>query len=537
MPASRVAGAASPRHCAVASPHALATQAASDVVRSGGNAIDAALTAAFVLTVVYPHNTALGGDLIALVREVDGTMTCVNSSGPASRNIDPAAYRSRYGAVMPVTGVDTITVPGAVAGLGAVHDLGASRPWSEHLSAAYELAENGVPVASGLNAAIKENLALVLGDPGLAMVLAPNERPLECGSRLEQPALARSLAALAGDGPSALYHGELGRDLIAGLAALGSQLDAEDLAQFRPRLEEPLRGKFGPWDLWTSGPNSQGFVLLEILGALETLGPNYEPLGRDAGVLSELFRTGTEDRQRFLADPSAMTVKTSDLLDRDRLSTLAREAVSRTERAAIDGAIGAERPKGDTVAVVTADGDGRAVCLIQSVFHSFGAAILEPTTGFVMHNRGSFFSLSPDSVNQLAPGRRPAHTLMPVMVTNAADLSWVAGTMGGKAQPQILVQVLLRLFAGESAREAVAAPRWVVGGLEVDQVEEIAYLESPITAPARRSIRARLRVADLPGHDEKTGHAQVVAVLNDGSLVAASDPRSDGSAISPGDLA
>jgi gamma-glutamyltranspeptidase/glutathione hydrolase len=276
-------------------------------------------------------------------------------------------------------------------------------------------------------------------------------------------------------------------------------------------------------------------VFLEILGALETLGPNYEPLGRDAGVLSELFRTGTEDRQRFLADPAAMTVKASDLLDRERLSTLAREAVSRTGRAAMDGALGAERPKGDTVAVVTADSDGRAVCLIQSVFHSFGAAILEPTTGFVMHNRGSFFSLSPDSVNQLVPGRRPAHTLMPVMVTNGADLAWVIGTMGGKAQPQILAQVLLRLFAGENAREAVAAPRWVVGGLEVDQVEEIAYLESPITAQARRSIRARLRVADLPRHDETTGHAQVVTVLKDGSLVAASDPRSDGSAISPGD--
>jgi gamma-glutamyltranspeptidase/glutathione hydrolase len=154
-----------------------------------------------------------------------------------------------------------------------------------------------------------------------------------------------------------------------------------------------------------------------------------------------------------------------------------------------------------------------------------------------MHNRGSFFSLSPGSVNQLAPGRRPAHTLMPVMVTNGVDLAWVLGTMGGKAQPQILAQVLLRLFAGENAREAVAAPRWVVGGPEVDQVEEIAYLEAPITARARQSIRARLRVADLPRHDETTGHAQVVAVLKDGSLVAASDPRSDGSAISSGDFA
>src|SRR5664280_2724553 len=142
-------------------------------------------------------------------------------------------------------------------------------------------------------------------------------------------------------------------------------------------------------------------------------------------------------------------------------------------------------------------------CLIQSVFHSFGAAVLEPKTGFVMHNRGSFFSLSPDSVNQLAPGRRPAHTLMPVMVTHGADLAWVAGTMGGKAQPQILAQVLLRLFAGENARDAVAAPRWVVGGLEVDQVEEVALLEPAITTKARSSIRARLPIGDLHHHEEE----------------------------------
>ncbi len=516
------------RHCAVATPHALATEAATDAIRRGGNAIDAALTAAFVLTVVYPHNTALGGDLIALVRQPDGAITSVNASGPAGRHVDLADFRARYGDTMPVTGVDTVTVPGAVAGLAKIHNLGASRAWSEHLTAAYELAANGAPVASSLGAAIREQLALVLQDPGLANLLAPGGEPLRTGDQLVQPALARSIQILAEGGPSTLYGGELGRTLIAGLGALGGQLDIEDLTKFSPRLEEPLHRSFGPWDVWTSGPNSQGFLLLEILGALETLGPDCEPLGRDAGVLSELFRLATTDRERYLADPEFMTPHVNDLLDSERLFRFARDAVQHSESLATSRPLGSGRPKGDTVAVVTADSEGRAVCLIQSVFHAFGAAILEPATGFVMHNRGSFFSLSPDSANRLAPGRRPAHTLTPVMVTGGPNLAWVVGTMGGKAQPQILAQVLLRLFAGQTPREAVAAPRWVIGGLEVDHIDEVAYVERPVATPARQSIKARLSVVDLSTHDETTGHSQAVAILDDGTLVAASDPRSDG---------
>jgi gamma-glutamyltranspeptidase/glutathione hydrolase len=528
MREQKSSGAPGRRHGAIATPHTLATEAGVDVIRRGGNAIDAALTAAFVLTVVYPHNTALGGDLIALVRQPDGSITCVNASGPAGRHVDVADFRSRYGDTMPVTGVDAITVPGVVAGLAAIHDLGASRVWSEHLSDAYDLALNGAPVASSLGAAINEHLDLILRDPGLAALVAPKGTPLRTGDQLVQPALARSLRTLADGGPSALYGGELGRTLIAGLAALGGQLDLEDLARFTPRLEAPLCSRVGQWDVWTSGPNSQGFLLLEILGALQTLAPDCDPLGRDAGVLTELFRQATADRGRYLADPASMTLPVTELLRSDHLTELARNAVERTESTEHNLPLGPGRPKGDTVAVVTADSEGRAVCLIQSVFHTFGAAVLEPETGFLMHNRGSYFSLSPESANQLAPNRRPAHTLMPVMVTSGEDLAWVLGTMGGKAQPQILAQVLLRLLAGETPREAVTAPRWVVGGLEVDQVDEVAYIESPVTTLAREGIEASLPLIELPRHDETTGHAQAIAVLGDGTFVAASDPRSDG---------
>ncbi|MHB1088870.1 MAG: gamma-glutamyltransferase family protein [Acidimicrobiales bacterium] len=530
MSVSKSSGAPSRQRCAVASPHTLATSAALDIVRRGGNAIDAALTAAFVLTVVYPHNTSLGGDLIALVREPDGTITSINSSGPAGRHVDADDVRSRHGETMPVTGVDTITVPGAVAGLNALHALGATRAWPEHIAAALELASNGAPVASSLGLAIKEQLSLIERDPGLGSLLAPGGEPLRSGDHLVQPALAKSLRALAEDGPAALYGGQLGRTLLAGLAQLGSRLDIEDLDRFVPLLEKPIGRRHGAYDVWTSGPNSQGFLLLEIIGALQSLGGDCDPLGRDAGVLSDLFRVAARDRDRHLADPASMQIDVAELLETGRLSKVGRDAFEHAGVPSPSAPIGSSRPKGDTVAVVTADSDGRAVCLIQSVFHAFGAAILEPETGIVMHNRGSFFSLSKDSANQLAPNRRPAHTLMPLMVTRGPKLSWVLGTMGGKAQPQILTQVLLRLFAGETPGEAVAAPRWVVGGLEVDQLDEAAYVESPVSPEARHGIEARLSVVDLPRHDEITGHAHVIAALDDGDFVAASDPRSDGRA-------
>ncbi len=518
----------SARHrCAVATPHALATEAAAEVIRGGGNAIDAALSASFVLSVVYPHNTSIGGDLIALVREPDGTITTINSSGPASRHVDVHDFGSRFSGVMPVTGVDSITVPGAIAGLATLHGFGATRAWEQHLSAARDYAANGAPVSSSLEAATKEQFDLVRRDPGLSALLAPAGEPVRTGDRLVQPALARSLRTLAEDGPDSFYGGQLGRDLTDGLAHLGAQLDLEDLAAFAPRVEEPLRRTIGRWDVWTSGPNTQGFLLLEILGALDTLGLSCDPLGKDAGVLSELFRQAALDRDTYLAEADRMTTSVAELLDGARLERLAREAMSHAS-SNTRPVTQAGRPKGDTVAVVTIDDEGRAVCLIQSVFHAFGAAILEPTTGIVMHNRGSMFSLTPGSANQLAPGRRPAHTLMPVMVTRGKKVAFVVGTMGGKAQPQILTQVLLRLFAGDAPVDAVGAPRWVVGDLEANQIEERAYVEAPVVAVARDAIQSRLSVVELSSHDEITGHSQVAAVLDDGSFAAASDPRSNG---------
>lgn len=507
--------------CAVASPHAGATAAGADVARQGGNALDAALAAALALTVAYPHNTSLGGDLFALVRQPDGTIRSVNASGPAAARVDVDAVARRHGGRMPDRGVDTVTVPGAVAGLGALHALGAALPWAAVVAPAQAMAANGVAVAPGVARAIAGERELVLGDPGLAALLAPGGRPLAAGAALVQPALAATLDRLAARGPGDFYRGAVARQLLAGLRAAGSPLGPQDFEAFAPTVEAPLSRTVLGVDVATSPPNSQGFALLAVLSAIERAGLR-RPLGADAGVLASVFAEASGRRDRHLADPRAMTAGVDNLLD--PAPWLRRADAQGAAGASAPGGRRPARPRGDTVAVVAADADGRAVSLIQSLYQSFGAGILEPSTGVIVHDRGALFSLDPASPNVLAPGKRPAHTLMPVLVSDGGNLRVVAGTMGGKAQPQIHAQLLLRLLAGEAPAHALARPRWVV---ETDGDRPVAAIEPGVAAEARAAIAERMDVVDLHELDESTGHAHLVAV-DGSSLDAASDPRSDG---------
>jgi gamma-glutamyltranspeptidase len=507
---------------AVACPHPFATAVAGETLRDGGNAIDA--------TVVCPQSTSLGGDLMALVRKPDGKIVSINASGPASLHVDIARQRSRHGVTMPTMGADTVTVPGAVGGLAALHELGAALPWARDLDGARGLGEEGALIGPGLGAALAENHAVVLHDPGLRGTFAPTGHPLQTGERLSTPALCRTLCLLAEEGPSAFYRGEIGRGLGSFLSDLGSPLEAADFDQYHPTLEAPLGGHFAAKDVWTNGPSSQGLVLLEILGALEAADCG-DPLGRNSGVLTELFCLGLGDRDRFLADPAAMTVAVSDLLDQERLTSLGRSA-SLGEVAAEPTAFrGSEKPESDGVAVVCADSSGRAVSLIQSLGWPFGAGLLHPGTGIILHNHGASFSLGRKLPNGLAPGRRPAHYLMPVMATTPHGLELVLGTTGGRAQPQIHAQLLIRLLAGVPPDEAVSAPRFIVDGLDDGRGQVIAFAEDSLNAAALGGIGGRVPISRLPDGDRSVGHAQIVKLNPEGSLTAASDPRSGGTSI------
>jgi gamma-glutamyltranspeptidase/glutathione hydrolase len=513
---------------ALSTPHALATEAGMRAYRDGGNAIDAAIVAAAVLTVVYPHNVALGGDLIALVRTPDGEVRCVNASGWAGAAADAVGLRARHGRWLPVRGADAVTVPGGIRGWEALRRFGARLTWDQSLQAAESTARDGFPVPPSLASHVADSeSADLLGTEDFDRVFRPAGRSLRAGDVFAQPALAATFATLRHDGPDAFYQGGLAERSIGYLRSHGSSLTVADFAAFQPDTVEPISVAFRGLTVLTSPPNTHGFLLLRALRAVDELGIT-DPLGDGLGTLLRVFHQGNALRAAHLADPRHVNVDVAALVN-DGLDEMAELGSVQSGRALV--------PHGDTVGVAAADDDGYAVSLIQSVYHAFGSGLIDPATGILFHNRGTSLSLDGASPNVIAPRKRPAHTLMPVMTTHQRAPRHVLATMGGQGQPQILAQVLLRALGGAGAESAVAAPRAIVG-LQVDGgTADSVTAEADIRAAARASIDgAGLVSTDVAAHTESLGQTNVVFTDAKGSMMAASDPRSDGAQYTSGTL-
>ncbi|QSB15897.1 gamma-glutamyltransferase [Natronosporangium hydrolyticum] len=490
-----------PAGIAFAAPHPSALAAATEVVTDGGGVIDAAVAAAAALTVAYPHQCSLGGDLVALIRTPAGRVQAVLSIGAAAAATDVAALRAA-GDRMPAGGPQTVTVPGVVAGWAALAGLGAKLSLARLLGPASELARTGVPVSAGLARAAIARRAVLQADPGLAaLLLADSGVPVPPGTVLRQPALARTLATV-GDDWRSFYQGEVADQLAAGVQGLGGPLRVADLQAHRAELTEPLQLTTGATTWSVAPPPSQGAALLAMLDA-------------HADPLTTAHRA-EQRRDALLGDPRCGPIDLAGLL-------LHRDAP------APPAPVG-PKPAGDTAAITVVGGDGTVVTLIQSVFQSFGAGILEPTTGVVLHNRGSAFSLDPTHPGRLRPGARPPHSLCPAVATAPGQLV-ALGAQGGRAQPWILAQVAAALTTGDPAG-LLAQPRWVIGGRELGRPEPSLVLEPDVPgADALRATAARLgrAVTQWPARHDDAGHVQL-ARLTPAGLDAATDPRADGAA-------
>ncbi|KQU56816.1 gamma-glutamyltranspeptidase [Rhodococcus sp. Leaf278] len=507
---------------AAATPHTSATEAAQRVFRDGGSAVDAAIAAAATLTVVYPQNVALGGDLIALVRSPDGVIRCINASGWASLRTDVQALRSRHSAgYLPFRGVETITVPGGVGGWESMRGLGGRLPWERLLEDAEEAAEVGVPVSASLaDHIVDPEHADLFGMPDFDRVFRPGGRNLSAGELFAQPALAETFRVLRREGPQSFYEGTLARRTVAFLRSRGSCLAEDDFAEFVPEVTEPVSVPFRGLTVSTSPPNTHGFVLLRALRALDELGAT-DPLGDDLGALMRIFHHANDLRSKYLADPRCSVVDVEELVHADLRATSTLGTVSEHT---------APVPHGDTVGISTADSDGYAVSLIQSVYGGFGSGIIDPETGVLFQNRGTSFSLDESSPNVIGPRKRPAHTLMPTMTTQGTSVRHILSTMGGQGQPQIIAQMLLRILSGVGPEMAVAAPRSIVGIQFDGNTAESVSVEPGLPAPAYASLdRTGLDIRHVPAHTEAMGQSNIVVVGDDGSMTATSDPRSDGS--------
>jgi gamma-glutamyltranspeptidase len=497
----------------VAAPHRAAIDAAETAIAAGGNAIDAALAAAAVLTVVYPHQCSLGGDLVALVRQPDGQTTALVSVGAAARAVDTVRLEA-LGA-MPRQGSDTVTVPGIVAGWVAAAALGAALPLSSALSRAAALARDGVPVSPGLARALEVRAEGIAADPGLSGVFSRDGRLLDAGDVLVQPRLAATLDTLAAD-PESFYSGEIAAALVAGLATAGSVLTAADFAEHEAELSPALTRTIGSARWWVAPPPTQGVVLLGILPtALES---NGAPQG-DAALLDIVLEAAIA-RQDHLGDPRTGVVDIERML-RPRDSEVDAEAPA------------GGRNLGDTVAIVAADSEGRVVSIIQSVYQLFGSGILEPSTGIVLQNRGAAFSVDPRHPGRIAPGSRPPHTLLP-LIAETDGMTYGLGCQGGSAQPWILAQVAPDLLSSfVEPLEVLARPRWVIGARDIGHPTLTLLAEPGCTVAVEAAAERGLPVDQRDGELDEAGHVQVVRRYHspDGARIdAASDPRADGAA-------
>ncbi|TWP37052.1 gamma-glutamyltransferase [Leekyejoonella antrihumi] len=515
---------------AVSTPHSAATDAAASTFASAGNAVDAALAAAAMLAVVYPNQCSVGGDLIALVGTADGEVHTVNASGRAPRgvDVDEVAASHRF---MPLTGALPVTVPGVVSGWEVLSRRWGTKPLSDALAVAEAAARDGVEVSAGLARGIGREPDKITADPGLRNMFQRGGEFLREGATLRQPQLANSLAMLKVDGAAAMYHGELGEHIVAELRARGSAMSMDDFSRHHVDFDHGIGVRFADREYVSTGGNSQGVFFLAAVRALELLradGDDLDPLGESAGRVAAVLSRAAMDRDQFLGDADVAEWVLSD--DHVRSMTKPQEPPRIT---------GFPAAHGDTVGVTTADSDGLWVSLLQSVFHGFGSGILEPRSGIVLHNRGASFTLRDGSSSRLAGGKRPPHTLMPVLVRQDGLIVGSQAAMGGRAQPQIQAHLVLALAAGASAEAAVSQPRWVLDAAEWDAPIEktsTVLVEQGVPDRAAHSVAAAgFTVQRLGQQDDEVGHAHVIQASRDGSgdvvFEAATDPRADGSAL------
>jgi gamma-glutamyltranspeptidase / glutathione hydrolase len=503
----------------VASGHHLATAAGLAALRDGGNAADAAVTAAAVCAVVMPHRTSFGGDVFAQVYDARTREVRVfNGSGAAPRSIT----RERFGGAFPRYGALVATVPGAIAGLAELAELG-RRGLDRALEPAIAYAEDGFPVSDVLAAAIAEEGERLALDPEAARILGPRGRWPRPGEMLQQPELAASLREIARDGADAFYRGPLGERFGAGIDAIGGEIDGPDLAAHRTDHPDPLAIEYRGLRVFGQPPVSQGHILLEELaiGAGLDLATHEWGSAELVHLMVEIKKLAFADRDAHAGDPAHVDFDARRLIDADFVAGR-RRAVSAKASERIDA--GSLMTPADTTYLAVVDRDGNAISLIQSVFSAFGAACIVPETGVLLNNRLTGFSLDARSPNALAPGKRPVHTLNTVLVLDGSTPRFVFGTPGRQAQVQTNFQLAVALIDfGMDMQRAIEEPRWYHESGRALRVER-RYPEA-----VRRALAGKgHEIALLDEWDELTGGAQGIAIEPNGAFAGGADPRREG---------
>ena len=508
-----------------ATSHPLATSAAVDCLRSGGNAVDAAIAAAGVLSVVEPAMTGIGGDCFAIVATPDGRLHGINGSGRAARAASTDWYVARGIAQIDPNSAHSVTVPGAIAGFQLMLDRFGTRDFGQLLAPAIRYAETGHPVASRVAWDwAQEAPRLVRNAVAAGHFLRSGAAP-GVGDVMRYPALAETLRTIAAKGAAGFYRGEVAEDMVATLREHGSLLTLDDFAAAEADLFDPVATDYRGLSIAELPPNGQGITALIIANILKRfeLG-SLDPLGAERFHLEmEAARLGYACRDAFIADPAAMRVAVRDLISDDYAAALASRIDPHRR---LDDVSPSPVPNSDTVYLTVVDRDRMAVSLIYSIYHGFGSGIASSRTGVLFQNRGACFVVEPGHANTIEGGKRPMHTIIPAMALKDGRPVMPFGVMGGAYQAAGHAHVISNLVDfGMDVQEAIDCPRVFWQNDRRTLNVERGVPEATLKGLAERGhpvVRA---------HDPIGGSQAIQIDHARGVLIGGSDPRKDGCAL------
>jgi len=506
-----------------ATSHPLAALAAVDMLRAGGNAVDAAIAGAVLLGICEPAMCGLGGDCFALVKPAgEERVVALNGSGRAPAGLSAAALRDRGLTAIGTESAESVTLPGAVDAFGRLSAAWGRAGLAASLAPAIRYAEEGVPVAPR----VARDWALEAGrlNADARRFYAPDGQAPAVGTLFRAPGIAEVLRRIARDGPEAFYRGEVADDMLAALSAAGGSHTAADFASVRADWTDPIAGTFGDHTVLEHPPNGQGATAILLLNILKHFDlASLDPFGAERAHLeAEATKLAYDARNRFIADPDHTT----------RLDHMLSPATAERLAALIDPSRAmplppraAEAVHRDTVLITVVDRDGMAVSLIHSIFWAFGSGIASPRFGILMQNRGAGFTLQEGHPNEAAGGRRPLHTIIPAMLAREDRIVMPFGVMGGAYQAVGHARVVSNMLTwGMDPQEAIDGPRTFLDagqGLLVESGYSDA-VRAKLTALGHHVVRP----------DDPIGGAQAILIDHErGVLIGASDPRKDGAAI------
>jgi gamma-glutamyltranspeptidase / glutathione hydrolase len=510
---------------AVATSQPLAAQAGMAMLQRGGNAIDAAIATAIALTVVEPTSNGIGADAFALVW-ADGALHGLNASGRAPELLTAAACAG-YDQI-PEHGWVPVTVPGAVSAWFTLHERFGRLPFAALFEPAIAYAANGFPVSPVVarfwRFAHRTYTQRLVGREFNAWfeTFAPNGATPRPGDIARLPDHAETLRRIATSQGRSFYEGDIAEQIDAAACATGGLIRATDLAAHTAAWVDPIRASYRGFDVWEIPPNGQGITALMALNMLDGFGPDV--LAQESStswhVQIEAIKLAFADAASYVADPEHADVPTNGLLDAAYAAT--RRALITDE--ASDPAPG-HPPRGGTVYLCTADGDGNMVSFIQSNYQGFGSGIVVPGTGIALQNRGANFTLEAGHPNQVAPGKRPYHTIIPGFLTRDGEAVGPFGVMGGFMQPQGHVQVIVRTIDGAlHPQAALDAPRW-----RCDEGRKVA-VENRTPQAIIDDLIARGHDVRVESEPSAFGRGQIIW-RNGATLIAGSESRADGQAL------